>query len=104
MQVFIAKKSLVCFEASGSIYVGLLEYPVMCYGDPTSTVPITCSIQARWMLVGQVKTLVLNLGSCRVGQQNCFKFWGLEYASLDRVAFLSNWILIIIRLQIFRVF
>lgn len=87
IQVFIAKKSLVCFEASGSIYVGLL---VMCYGDPTSTVPITCFIQARWMLVGQVKTLILNLRSCRVGQQNCSEFWGLEYASLDRVAFLSN--------------
>lgn len=66
MQVFIAKKSLVCFEASGSVCVGLLGDPVMCYGDPTSTVRITFIIQAGWMLVGQVRTLVLNLSSCRV--------------------------------------
>lgn len=87
--------SIRCKEVIGLLrglwfYVGLLGYPVMCYGDPISTVPITCSIQAGWMLVGQVKTLVLNLSSCSVDQQNCSKFWGLEYASLDRVAFLSN--------------
>lgn len=64
---------------------------LLCYGDPTSTVPITCSIQAGWMLVGQVKILILNLSRCSVVQQNCSKFLGLEYARLGRVAFLSNW-------------